>query len=332
MSSEKHFIIYLTEAAERIHGLDPAFFFASPKEDQESFIHTYVQHRELDARNWFPFIRLDGLLVNTSRLHFGNGGPANRSIIKKAIYDDGYRPLISDNAIAGMFRIPLQTTSREMWGDDPDVSECGYFTERGHKFQCLKCLGCGLAGAMNPDTGENAVHKVNAVTGVSADGEIIDEYRNSLEPRTGTIPKWDFVAPDKKTNEKLATFWQSEYVAPGAHFPVTVIFRDVAAVELGLALTAFDVSWKNIGLGSHKNGRLQGWNEDPGSFTMHVWMDSWLRDEEVYRGAELTHIIDLAKRSAYEARQKKLLTKYNLDTSRLRGVKTGKERAEKGSG
>jgi len=319
---------YLNKAVQELQRLDVEAFFNSSNEERDEFIRRYVQHRDLDARHWFPFIRLDGEVINTSRIHFGNGGPANLRIIKKAIYQDGYKPLISDNAIAGMFRIPLQTISRQIWGDDPDVVECGCFTQMGHRFQCLKCLGCGLAGGLKPDTGENAVHKVSAVTGISLDGEIITEYRNALDPRSGTTPKWEFIMPNKSSKAKLATFWQSEYLAPGAHFPISITFRDVAAAEFGLALTAFDTSWKNIGLGAHKNGRLQGWYENPDKFTIHVWMEGWLSEPEMYRGDDLKEIINLAKKAAFLAREKKLLTKYVLDTSKLRGVQTEEERVE----
>jgi len=321
---------YLDEAVERIRGLDEAAFFASPEEEQAEFVRRYVQHVDLDARNWFPFIRIDGEITNTSRLHFGNESLPARLLVKKALYEDGYRPLISDNAIAGMFRIPLQTISREIWGDDEDVKECGLFDEKGRRFQCLKCLGCGLAGGLKPDTGANAVHKVSAVTGVSTDGEIIREYRNALEPRTGTTPKWDFINPEKTGGTPMAAFWQSEYVAPGAHFPVSITFRDVGAAELGLALTAFDTSWKNIGLGAHKNGRFQGWYDNIDGFTLHVWMDSWLGEPEEYRGDDLSYLINQAKRAAYLAKEKKLLTKYVLDPSKLRGVKSEEDRKEGG--
>ena len=260
---------YLDEALEEIEKLNVEAFFKSPEEEQAEFIQKYVQHKDLDARHWFPFLRLDGKVTNTSRVHFGNGGPASRQLVKKAMYEDGYKPLLSDNALAGMFRIPLLTMSRQMWGDDVDITECGYFTEEGHRFQCLKCLGCGLAGGLKPDTGDNAVHKVSAVTGISEDGEIITEWRNALEPRTGTTPKWEHINP-KKVGKTLAALWQAEYVAPGAHFPVSITFRDVAAVEFGLALTAFDTSWKNIGLGAHKNGRLQGWNDNIDGFSTYA--------------------------------------------------------------
>ncbi|MEM3056845.1 MAG: hypothetical protein QW639_06425, partial [Candidatus Bathyarchaeia archaeon] len=102
--------------------------------------------------------------------------------------------------------------------------------------------------------------------------------------------------------------------------------------EFGLALSAFDISWKNIGLGAHKNGRLQGWNDNIDSFTLYVWMDGWLEPPEVYRGEELRYLINQAKRAAYLARSKKLLVKYVLDTSKLRGVKSEKERRKTGSG
>ncbi|MEM3675325.1 MAG: hypothetical protein QXG08_07645 [Candidatus Methanomethyliaceae archaeon] len=319
---------YLEEAARKIEELDVEAFFRSQQEEQEKFIQNYVQHRRLDARNWFPFIRIEGEVVNFSRMHFGNGGTANYSLIKKALYEGGFRPLISDNAIAGMFRIPLQAMSREIWGDDEDIRDCGCFSEKGHRFQCLKCLGCGLAGGLKLETGENAVHKVSAVTGVSLDGEIITEYRNALEPRTGTVPKWELLAPttkegknDKDRSNKLPVFWQAEYVAPGAHFPISITFRDVAAAEFGLALSAFDISWKNIGLGAHKNGRLHGWNENPERFTLYAWMGSWLEPPEVYSRDDLKYLINQAKKAAFLAREKKLLVKYVLDVSALGGVK-----------
>jgi hypothetical protein len=90
---------------------------------------------------------------------------------------------------------------------------------------------------------------------------------------------------------------------------------------------AFDISWKNIGLGSHKNGRLQGWYDNLNSFTLHAWMDNWLQEPETYRGKELADIIDQAKKAASTARSKKLLTRYALNTSKLRGVKSEKARA-----
>jgi len=325
---------YLDEAVRSIEEIDVEDFFKWSDEERKKFIYGFIQHTDLDARNWFPFLRLDGEIVNASRIHFGNGSSDNRSIIKKALYEDGYKPLLSDNALAGMFRIPLQTMSREIWGDDDEIVQCGCFTEKGHRFQCLKCLGCGLAGGLKPDTGENIVHKVSAVTGISPDAEIITEYRNALEPRTGTTPKWEFIMPEKSEAKRpaMATFWQAEYIAPGAHFPISITFRDVAAVEFGLALSAFDISWKNIGLGAHKNGRLQGWNENIDRFTLYVWMDSWLKEPEVYRGQDLKYLINQAKRAAYVARSKKLLVKYVLDTSKLTGVKPGKERREAEAG
>lgn len=328
---------YLDETVAKIEELEVARFFTSPSEEQEKFTKRYVQHLDLDARNWFPFLRLDGTITNMSRLHFGNGGPRNISIVKKAIYDEGYKPLISDNALAGMFRIPLQTISRGLWGDDKDILDCGCFTERGHRFQCLKCLGCGIAGGLKPDTGDNCVHKVSAVTGISADGEIITEFRNALEPRTGTTPKKETLAGASEQDEgerrgKLAAFWQSEYVAPGAHFPISITFRDVAAVELGLALTAFDTSWRNIGLGSHKNGRFKGWNDNLEAFTLYAWMDGWLQEPEEYKGDRLGDIINQAKKAVYMAKSKKLLSKYVLDASKLQAVSSEKTRAKKRGG
>lgn len=318
---------YLQEAAEKVEELDEKKFFLQKEESQKEFTDKYVQHRELDARNWFPFLRLEGVVSNTSRIHFGNGGAENLSIVKKAVYESGYKPLLSDNAIGGMFRIPLQTISRQIWGNDEEITECGCFTEAGSRFQCLKCLGCGLAGGLKPDTGDNVVHKVSAITGVSKDAEIITEWRNALEPRTGTTPKWQNINP-KNEGKKLAALWQMEYVAPDAHFPISITFRDVAAAELGLALTAFDISWKNIGLGSHKNGRLQGWYDSPDDFALYAWMEKWLEEPESYRGKDLLEIINLAKKAAYIAQQKKLLVKYVLDTSKLRGVRTEKVRSK----
>lgn len=314
---------YLNEAVMQLEALDPKTFFQMPSKAQEEFRQSYVQHTELDARNWFPFIRLDGTLENTSRVHFGNGGTVNLSIVKRAVYQDGYRPLISDNALAGMFRIPLYTMSRRIWGDDEEVAECGYFTEKGSRFQCLKCLACGLGGGLRPDTGENAVHKVRAVTGASEDAEIITEYQNSIEPRLGTTPKKELLSiTDPRV--ALAALWQAEYVAPGAHFPVSVIFRDMAAAEFGLALMAFDTSWANIGLGAHKNGRFRGWNERPEAFTLYAWMDNWLAEPQICPAPK--NLINTAKKAAYLAQEKKLLRKYAFDRSKLKAVRTAKQR------
>jgi len=314
---------YLNEAVEKLEALDPETFFQMSLEAQDEFVTKYVQHTALDARNWFPFIRIDGTLENTSRVHFGNGGTENLSIVKRAVYQDGYRPLVSDNALAGMFRIPLYTMSRRMWSDDEEVRECGYFTEKGSRFQCLKCLACGLGGGLQPDTSVNAVHKVRAVTGASEDAEIITEYQSSIEPRLGTTPKKELLGiTDQRV--RLSALWQTEYVAPGAHFNVSMTFRDVAAVEFGLALMAFDTSWVNIGLGAHKNGRFKGWNERPEAFTLYAWMDNWLAEPETYSTPK--NLINSAKKSAYLAQEKTLLRKYVFDRSKLKAVHTAEQR------
>jgi len=73
---------------------------------------------------------------------------------------------------------------------------------------------------------------------------------------------------------------------------------------------------------------LQGWNDNIDGFSLHIWMSGWLQDPEEYKGDDLKQMINKTKKAAFTANSKKLLVKYALDVSKLRGVKTEKERAK----
>ncbi len=293
-----------------------------------AFQEEHVQHATMDARNMLPYLVLEGVAVNLTRVHCGNGVSAeNISIVKTVFVEGKRRPILSDNQLNGMFRIPLREMSREFWGGDTGIRDCGIYRHVGGStvaIECGRCLSCGITGHLNTSTNKNSVHKVRALSGIARDGKIVSEHCNRPDPAKGVgVTRDDIlcgvggdVAEDDRKDiiqkiqkAMIPSFYMREYVMPGAHFPVFVTFRDVAPAELGLALKAFSISWYALGIGNGKRGRLQFWDTNPENWRLRVY-SSFTREPETYEGEQLREIVLLAKNAAEVASEKKMFRQY----------------------
>ena len=359
------YLEFLREAEKELRAVDERAF-AIDSTDSLDFTEKYVQHRILDGRNLTPYIVLEGNATNLTRMHCGNGaGAANISIVKKVIRGGNWRPILSDNSLNGMFRIPLRDMSRKLWSEK-DVDYCGVYRQLGDQraaINCGYCLACGLGGWMRTTDNKNSPHKVRAVSSVSPKGKIIKEYLNRPDPVKNTIAQAvEFPVPKSaeeitpkdveqiqslvekeeltesakevlekvlgvlRKPQKFASFYQMEFVAPGADFPIWVSFRDVGPAELGISLIAFSFSWMRLGIGRGKLGKLQFWDTNPEGWKLNVFQDIHKDPERYDDVSEVKEIITLARNCGEIAYTKKLFRRYEApDIARVEIVETAKQ-------
>jgi len=364
----EEFLDFLKEAERELQALDEKEFHARAEiKEKRDFLERYVQHASLDGRNMTPYLVLEGEATNLTRMHCGNGlGGPNISIVKRVIRGGTYRPILSDNALNGMFRIPLRDISREYWKGDKNVDYCGIYRQVGNQraaIDCGYCFSCGLSGWMRTIDNKNAPHKVRAASGVSENGRIIIEYHNRPDRVKHTMVHGeDFPLPlkvsdaERKQIESLmkekgvsgdvnklievvfeglkrapapfAEFYQFEYVAPGANFPIWVSFRDVAPAEFGLALEAFSFAWLRLGIGRGKLGKLQFWDTGPEGWKIHAFMN--LHSGPQTYPEQVKEIVTLAKNCAELALAKKLFRRYEEpDVARVDVIESARQEIER---
>lgn len=122
---------------------------------REEDLEKYVQRRLLRADDYDCFVVLEGKTRNLSRTHFGNIPTGMYSLIKKRKIHGKVVPLLSDNALRGMTNHQLRVLSKKLSLGDP---QCGLFDAKGlQRFECGKCIRCGIMGFLKPKTGENTV-------------------------------------------------------------------------------------------------------------------------------------------------------------------------------
>jgi hypothetical protein len=332
----------LKESVRVLKELKVEEFSKLSESEKLAFLEKYVQHATMDAKKMLPYLILEGTATNLTRVHCGNGVSAENINIVKTVFVDGKRrPILSDNQLNGMFRIPLREMSREFWSGNTEIENCGIYRHvRGNTvaIECGKCLSCGITGHFDPSTNKNSVHKVRALSGIALDGKIVSEYHNRPDPAKGVGVIKEEIITYLKSVEKargeeekeviediinsiqratIPSFYMREYVAPNAHFPVIVTFRDMAPAELGLAFKAFSLSWYALGIGNGKRGKLQFWDTNPENWSLKVYT-SFTREPEEYKWEQLKEIILLAKNAATIASEKKLFRHYTYpDISRL---------------
>ena len=302
MSGEKRIFESLVDEA-----LEYVKSVRNVEEAQDEDLEKYVQRRLLRADDYDSFVVLRGKTRNQSRVHFGNVSAGMYGLIKKRRIKGKVVPLLSDNALRGMLNHQLRVLSKKLGIGDPN---CGLFDEKGlQRFECGKCLRCGIMGFLNPKTGENSVHKLAIRSFLTTSAEIITEYHNSPDVVKGTV-----FAPREveKGGEKAAVLYVAEYIAPGGEFPLQIVFRGMAPGEIGVALMQMGLAWHYLGLGRHKNGSFTTWTQNPEDWTlMYIPVEGGELKKEVYTcESGLVEIINKLKSIAYIAMQKKLFRDY----------------------
>ncbi|RLI39557.1 hypothetical protein DRO64_10370 [Candidatus Bathyarchaeota archaeon] len=298
---ERVFERFVDEALEYVKRI------SSKEEALDEDLERYVQRHLLRADDYDSFVVLQGKTRNQSRVHFGNVSAGMYSLIKKRRIKGKVVPLLSDNALRGMVNHQLRVLSKKLGIGDP---KCGLFDEKGQRFDCGKCLRCGIMGFLNPNTGENVVHKLAIRSFLTTSAEIITEYHNSPDAVKGTI-----FAPrevERERKERAAVLYVTEYIAPGGEFPLQIVFRGMAPGEMGVALMQMGLAWHYLGLGRHKNGSFTTWTQNPEDWTLtYIPIEGGEIKQEVYTyKSGLVNIINTLKNIAYIAMQKKLFREY----------------------
>jgi len=305
--SKKQFKQYVEEALEKIKEVDVSKLGA---EEFDAFIDKYVQRRRLVGSRYSCFVVLDGYVVALSRVHFGNVSTGRFNLIKKVLIENKEIPLISENAFRGILGHYLRSLSRRMGIGEPT---CGLYDESGQKFECGMCLKCGIMGFLNPGKGLNAPHRLNFRAFIPTAYSIVRETHNTIHPMRECVhaPREEGVSRSGEERAgRRAIFFTSEYIAPGARFPVQITMRDMACGEMGLALMAMNMAWHFIGVGRHKVGSFSTWEQRPEDWKLLYFRPPDVMEPEVYEGDALVDLVDKLKRCAYLAMEKRLFMNY----------------------
>jgi hypothetical protein len=300
----KKFEKLIDDALSYVESLKPD---ETPKEED---LEKHVQKRQLRADDYDSFVVLKGKTKNLSRTHFGNIPTGMYSLIKKRKIKGKVVPLLSDNALRGMTNHQLRVLSKKLSLGDP---QCGLFDAKGlQRFECGKCIRCGIMGFLNPKTGENSVHRLSIRSFLPTSAEIITEYHNNPDEARGTV-----YAPreaKKKPEERAAVLYVSEYLAPGGEFPLQITMRGLAPAEIGLALMQLGLAWHYLGLGRHKGGSFTTWHQEPESWELSYIpiKGGEIAQDAPYEGEELKTIVNKLEKIAYIAMEKKLFREYEL--------------------
>ncbi|MEM2936302.1 MAG: hypothetical protein QW231_03900 [Candidatus Bathyarchaeia archaeon] len=298
---EKTFKRMVDEALTYVEGIKQG------EELKEEDRKKHIQRRLLRADDYDHFIVLQGITRNLSRVHFGNVASGMYSLIKQRKVKGEVVPLLSDNALRGMINNQLRILSKKLGLGDP---QCGLFDEKGlQRFECGKCIRCGIMGFLNPQTRENAVHRLAVRSFLPTSVEIVTEYHNNPDAVTGTV----YAPREKKPEERAAVLYVAECIAPGGEFPLQIVFRGMAPGEIGVALMQVGLAWHYLGLGRHKSGSFTTWTQEPQNWSLrYIPVEGGETAQEEYTLKEMEEIVEKLKKVAYIAMEKKLFREYEL--------------------